>query len=72
MRRILKYICAVAMAVTTCSCGPKDQEQKALGPEETVQAFYKAVSRGDFEAAAELRDRMIELKKHLLEIEGGK
>lgn len=44
------------MVVTTCSCGPKDQEQKALGPEETVQAFYKAVSRGDFEAAAGLCD----------------
>ena len=32
----------------------------------------RAAADLNFEAAAELRDRMIELKKHLLEIEGGK
>lgn len=65
MNRILKYICAVAAVALAFGCGQKDsQEQKALSPEETVQAFYKAVSCGDFEAAAELCDT-VSMKDYL-------
>lgn len=56
MKRMMKYICGFAAAVLACSCGPKTEEQKVLGPEETVEAFYKAVSCGDFAAARELCD----------------
>jgi len=39
---------------------------------EVEKKMRRAASDLNFEAAAELRDQMIELKKHLLEIEGGK
>jgi excinuclease ABC subunit B len=39
---------------------------------EVEKKMRRAATDLNFEAAAELRDQMIELKKHLLEIEGGK
>lgn len=60
MNRTLKHICAAAVAVMACSCGPNEgregREQKALGPEETVLTFCRAVSCGDFDKAREFCD----------------
>lgn len=60
MNGLLKYICAAATALMAFGCGPKDGkdggELKALGPEDTVREFYKAVSCGDFDKAYELCD----------------
>ena len=55
----------------------KDPESMDAGElKKLIAAVEKKMRRAaadlNFEAAAELRDRMIELKKHLLEIEGGK
>ena len=47
------------------------QELKKLIAE-VEKKMRRAAADLNFEAAAELRDRMIELKKHQLEIEGGK
>ncbi len=55
----------------------KDPESMDAGElRELIQDVEKKMRRAaadlNFEAAAELRDRMVELKKHLLDIEGGK
>lgn len=46
----------MAAAVIICSCNQAGKQEKALGPEETVEAFCKAVACGDFIAARELCD----------------
>ena len=37
-------------------CGSTGEEKVSMGPEETVAAFYKAITSGDFSTAAELSD----------------
>lgn len=46
----------MAAAVIICSCNQAGKQEKALGPEETVEAFCKAMACGDFTAARELCD----------------
>ena len=46
----------MAAAVIICSCNQTGKQEKALGPEETVEAFCKAMACGDFTAARELCD----------------
>ena len=46
----------IAAAVIACSCSQTGKQEKALGPEETVEAFCKAMACGDFTAARELCD----------------
>ncbi len=46
----------IAAAVIICSCNQAGKQEKALGPEETVEAFCKAVACGDFSTARELCD----------------
>ena len=55
----------------------KDPESMNAGElkkliEDTEKQMRRAAADLDFENAAMLRDRMLELKKHLLELEGGK
>lgn len=46
----------IAAALIICSCSQTGKQEKALGPEETVEAFCKAIACGDFCAARELCD----------------
>ena len=55
----------------------KDPESMNLGElrkliEDVEKKMRRAAADLNFEAAAELRDRMIELRKHELELSGGK
>ena len=52
----IRYIILIAAAVIACSCSQTGKQEKALGPEETVEAFCKAMACGDFTAARELCD----------------
>lgn len=61
-RNIFKYagIAGIAIgaiaAVIILTTGNKDSAKEELGPEATVEAFYDAVSAGDFATAKELCD----------------
>lgn len=56
MMEKIRYIILIAAAVIACSCSQTGKQEKALGPEETVEAFCKAMACGDFTAARELCD----------------
>ena len=56
--KIRNIFAAMAVGAMLCACGSGTKEGQAveLGPEETVAAFYKAVSGGDFGSARTLCD----------------
>ena len=56
MMKKIRYIILIAAAAIACSCSQTGKQEKALGPEETVEAFCKAMACGDFTAARELCD----------------
>lgn len=56
MEGMIRHMILMAAAVIICSCNQAGKQEKALGPEETVEAFCKAVACGDFTAARELCD----------------
>lgn len=56
MMEKIRYIILIAAAVIACSCSQTGKQEKALGPEETVEAFCKAMACGDFTVARELCD----------------
>lgn len=53
---MIRHMILMAAAVIICSCNQAGKQEKALGPEETVEAFCKAMACGDFTAARELCD----------------
>lgn len=54
--RLTWIITTAAAFLVLLSCGGKSAEKKSMTPEETVSAFYAAVSQGDFTSAKELCD----------------
>ena len=56
MKGMIRHMILMAAAVIICSCNQAGKQEKALGPEETVEAFCKAMACGDFTAARELCD----------------
>lgn len=56
MMGMIRHMILIAAAIIICSCSQTGKKEKALGPEETVEAFCKAIACGDFAAARELCD----------------
>lgn len=57
MIKILKYFALMCISGILMSCGGnKAEEKKAMGPEEVVEAFSRAVAAGDFDHACTLCD----------------
>ena len=53
--KIINMLLTAAAAIF-CSCNQAGKQEKALGPEDTVVEFCKAMACGDFTAARELCD----------------
>jgi len=58
------YIFILLAAVIAVSCGGRGSETQPLGPEDTVEAFNRAITAGDFEAARFLCDT-VSMKDYL-------
>ena len=55
-RKVLGAMAAIILTVAGCGGGNEKKAGEAMGPEETVEAFCRAVARGDFAAAMTLCD----------------
>lgn len=56
MKKITSYIIGIAAALTLVGCGENRSQEAVLGPEETVEAFWRAAAGGDFDQAKTLCD----------------
>ena len=56
--KIRNIFATMAVGAMLCSCGSgvKEGQATVLDPEETVEAFYRAVTSGDFDKARDLCD----------------
>ncbi len=78
IRKAVRDLIAISKEVTKEQAGfekdPESMSQKELENliRKTEKQMRRAAADLNFEAAAELRDQMTELKKHLLELTGGK
>ncbi len=78
IRKAVRDLIAISKEVTSEQArfekDPESMSQKELENliKKTEKQMRKAAADLNFEAAAELRDQMTELKKHLLELTGGK
>ena len=54
--RKMRILVMMVIGGMMCGCGTAGEEKVSMGPEETVRAFYQAMTSGDFSTAAELSD----------------
>lgn len=59
-----RYIYILLTVLTAVSCGGRSSETGPSGPEETVEAFNRAITAGDFAAARSLCDT-VSMKNYL-------